>query len=360
MRQERATRRDRSVRGPTASSGSSKLLGATTKPTFTLSPPRFTTTKTITIFPQFQLGHPANGAARDGSGANGDYQVTFVLGIPGFWNARPDQGVPIIDQGDSLIAVEPQITSLQLNVADPDNPDTPRRATIAINENHHLKYIRTTVSADGFRSAHRLAHDIIMPTISRLAYVHDVAIDVIATEIVDLTSHAFSVVMKYSGAVQQFSDVRGHSSERQERLLSAYRHGISSTEPAFQALSFFRVIEACYRLRGDRIAETKERGERPNEPSEEFPVSFGEIARIGYEDSDEPAFSQYLGMKFTRVRDTLNSRVRNLLAHLDVSREILHPDDLDNANEVETVVPVLHYMARILLSAELQHLTLAN
>ena len=356
-RRERSTRRQKEVIGsPVQNLPASKLLGTTDKPQFTLEPPRFATSKTWSISPVFPPDHPAHGTARDGAGANGEYQVTFVLGVPGFWNPPIDRTKPLVDQGDSLLEVEPQITSLEMFLENPEQSSAPHRAIAAVNEHHRLKYIQTTLKADGFNQARKLAHDLIMPAISRLAYVHDAAVDVIATELVDRTSQAFSITMKQSGSIQAFSGFRGRTSVRQEKLLAVYRHGISSTEPAFQALSFFRVIEACYRLRGNRISEVKARGEQPNEPSERFPDNFQDIQNCGYEEGQEVAFAPYLGLRFTRVRDLLSDQVRNLLAHLDIHSESLHLDDFDNTSKIESVVPVLHYIARELVSTELEHL----
>jgi hypothetical protein len=195
-----------------------------------------------------------------------------------------------------------------------------------------------------------------MPTISRLAFVHDVAIDVAAVEVVDLTSRSFCIAMKQSGTVQKFSDVCGHTSFGHETLLASYRHAISSTEPAFQAISFFRVIEACYHLRGDRIRSAIASDQQPNEPGERFPDAFNEILARGYEATQETAFAPFYGMKFRRAHAILTERLRNFIAHLDIDNEIVHLDDFDDTSRVQSAVPVLHYMARELLHAELDNL----
>jgi hypothetical protein len=57
------------------------------------------------------------------------------------------------------------------------------------------------------------------------------------------------------------------------------------------------------------------------------------------------------------VHDSLTNRMRNLLAHLDINREIVHLDDFDDTSRIESVVPVVHYMARELLNVELRYLS---
>ena len=54
-------------------------------------------------------------------------------------------------------------------------------------------------------------------------------------------------------------------------LLSAYREGISSTEPLWQALSLYRVAEGVRQMRQARAAAAVAEGDTPNEPSERVP-----------------------------------------------------------------------------------------
>jgi hypothetical protein len=156
------------------------------------------------------------------------------------------------------------------------------------------------------------------------------------------------------GAVKGFADTSGASHPDHRVLLSAYPDGISSTEPLWQALSLFRVVEGVFKMREERRAALMAAGKQPpSQQAERVPAdvsTIGEPNDYGLRDSLKP----YAGQKFTQVRDTIRNKLRNAIAHLDIDSDILVQDRWEDVQKVEQVLPCLRWMARQLLDAELQ------
>ena len=65
------------------------------------------------------------------------------------------------------------------------------------------------------------------------------------------------------------------------------------------------------------------------------------------------AYRPYQGKKFTQVLEPLRDSLRNSIAHLDFERDPFGVDTHDDVVAAEQALPILRYMARILLSSEL-------
>ena len=115
--------------------------------------------------------------------------------------------------------------------------------TVEVNEHHRLRSITLEVEADSFESAVRETYNLVTPVLSRWAFVHDVAITIAGVEVHELGTDARQWRLAMAGAVKRFSGPSASSTPQDRRLLEAYREGLSSTEPLYQALSYFKVIE---------------------------------------------------------------------------------------------------------------------
>jgi len=255
--------------------------------------------------------------------------------------------------GDSLLEVAPDVTTLRLELLAEPGDSATREMTVEVNEHHRLRSITFEVEADSFESAVRETYNLVMPILSRWAFVHDVAITIAGVEVHELGTDARQWRLTMAGAVKRFSDPSASSTPQDRRLLEAYREGLSSTEPLYQALSYFKVIEGVWSLRMQRrAAAVANGGQPPREPGERVPLDSIEFLHGGeamYADAHRP----YLGKKFTQVREQLRDSLRNSIAHLDFDRDPFGVDTHDDVVAAEQALPILRYMARILLSSEL-------
>ena len=161
--------------------------------------------------------------------------------------------------------------------------------------------------------------------LSRWAFLRDVAITSPAVQIVEAATRTCLWRLLIVGAVKGFSDTLGVSNLEHQALLSAYREGISSTEPLWQVLSLFRVAEGVLQMRNARRAAAIAAGQVPAEPTERLPAtvnSVGSANDLGLTDSLRP----HAGRKFTAVLDGLRPILPNAIAHLDPDSSPLGQD----------------------------------
>lgn len=254
--------------------------------------------------------------------------------------------------GDSLIAVPDDVRVLKMDLSD----GAGNGQTVIVNANgaHRLRDVELDVQADSFENAAAIGHDLIWPMLSRWAYLHDVAITVSAVQIVEMATQAHSFSLMVVGAIKAFADTAGISEPEHRVLLSAYRDGVSSTEPLWQALSFFRVAEGVQALRNARIARLVASGAIPNEPSERVQEDLSSIGApndVGLADSLLP----FVGQKFTRVLDDIRPTLRNAIAHMSPDDgSALVQDRWEDLQRIERALPGLRWIARQMLDAELQ------
>jgi hypothetical protein len=155
------------------------------------------------------------------------------------------------------------------------------------------------------------------------------------------------------GAVKALSDNAGSTTAKVRYLLAAYREGICSTEPLYQALSLFKVVEGVYKLRGQRMDTKLTAGNSDREPGERLPEQVAVPTSTRSEAELVDALRPYAGKKFTQVRDDFRVILRNAIAHLDPDADPLASDNYADLERVHLALPVLKYMSRILLASEL-------
>lgn len=297
---------------------------------------------------------PTPGGVDPGSdGSPGRYRLTYVLAIPGRAVVQHEVNfAKLIAAGDSLLQVGPDIQTMRMDMH--DDRDNQLSLTVNVNEQHHLRDIEFEIDADSFSHAANVGHDLVAPVLSRWAYLHDVSITTSGFQIIELATQTQQFWVRMIGAVKGFGDTNGTSHLDHRLLLSAYREGISSTEPLWQAVSLFRVMEGVFKMRDERRAVLVAKGQQPpSQQAERVPddvTTIGEANDFGLHDSLKP----YAGQKFTQVRDTIRGKLRNAIAHLDVDSDILVHDHWEDLQKVEATLPALRWMARQLLDAELQ------
>jgi hypothetical protein len=308
---------------------------------------------TYWVVPQFDAPTaPPSPSEPAPSGSHGIYQLVYVLAIPGRTVVQDEVDfAKLVQTGDSLLEVPLEVHQLQIDRH--DGGSYQRTAIVHVNAAHRLRDVELEVQADSFAQAASIGHDFVAPLLSRWAFLHDVAITTSAVQIVETATqiHQWSQLMV--GAVKAFSDTSGVSDPNHRILLSAYREGIGSTEPLWQALSLFRAAEGVLYMRQARKAATIAAGQTPSEPSETVPkdlTSIGQPNDYELQNSLKP----HAGRKFTAALDTIRPALRNAIAHLDLDNAMLVQDRWADLQQVEQALPGLRWIARQLLDAELQ------
>jgi len=286
------------------------------------------------------------------TGSPGRYELTFVLAVPGRAVVQDEVNfAQLVQGGDSLLEVPPGTSELRITLR--DDAGSEQSAVAHVNASRRLRDIELAIQADSFTQAASRGHDLVSQVLSRWAFLHDAAITTSAVQIVETATQTRLWRLLIIGAVKRFSDTMGVSNREHQALLSAYREGISSTEPLWQVLSLFRVAEGVLQMRNTRRAAALAAGQVPAEPAERVPAtvdSLGPANDLGLADSLRP----YAGRKFTAVLDGLRPILRNAIAHLDPDSSPLSQDRWDDLDKAEQALPALRWIARQLLDAELQ------
>lgn len=285
------------------------------------------------------------------TGSLGIYKLTYVLAVPGRAVVQDEVNfAKLVQAGDSLLEVLPGIQQLRIDL---DDDAGRQQAIVHVNADRRLRDVELEIRADSFADAASRGHDLVAPLLSRWAFLHDAAITTSAVQIIEAATQVHQWTQLMTGAVKAFSDTTGVSDPDHRILLSAYREGISSTEPLWQALSLFRVAEGVVQMRKARNAAARAAGQVPAEPSGRVPAdptSLGPPNDAGLGESLRP----HAGRKFTAVLDDIRPALRNAIAHLDPDGTPLIQDRWDDLHKVEQALPGLRWIARQLLDAEIQ------
>jgi hypothetical protein len=298
----------------------------------------------FSIVPTDSSGAEPAGGPR---GSAGVYDITFVLGVPGIGSVvtAVDIGA-ILASGDSMLASGD--VRVELSTADP-----PSRSTWLFRANAQRRLARAEVAlqANNFPEAHREAYNQVMPQLSRLALEANVPIEVRAVVGVERQSRTVWVGATVVGATGSIADVSGLMTPELAPLLATYREGLNSTAPLYQALSFFKVTEAVSALHTQRTRSARRTGTTvaPDPTTQTIPAS---VEDLGDTWTSE-IFRDYLGMTFGAVKESFTEVIRNAVAHLTPGREIRIADRLEDIDECRRAVPVLRYMAREMIRAEI-------
>ncbi|MCZ9884738.1 hypothetical protein NFJ07_23420 [Arthrobacter sp. B2a2-09] len=305
-----------------------------------------------TVVPEFPEPDPRSKLGNGPTGSAGDYIVVYRLGVPGVQTVSSEFNFGTLEStGDSLIEAPSDAAQLVVELmAAPDAP-TSQTLTLGVNREHRLSSVTVRCNAKNFEGAAALAHDLVMPILSQLAFNHEVAITTTGREILEIATEARQLSQIAVGAVKGMTSGLWASTPEQRRLLSSYREGLSSSEPLYQALSFYKVIEGVLTMRTIEDADLRARGETPNRESERIPQDITAVLHPYDSVLLSEAFAPYLGRKFADVRDDLRESLRNNISHMDFSAAPFGADSYGDVMAVLRSLPVLRYMARTLLSS---------
>jgi hypothetical protein len=220
---------------------------------------------------------------------------------------------------------------------------------------HALARAEVILDATDFDAAVAEAHDFVIPILSYWSHRYDVAIGVVGYHAEELRSSVQRLHFGFLGQVQQMDIEEGvRISCLESRLvLSAYREGVSASDRFYAVLSFARAVEGVRHLRAQRRQRLRDRDMPYRDPGERFPKSLDDLPTVELTQRD--SFKPYLGRKFTDVMDNeLRGPIRNAVAHLDPTQRVLSADRWADLARCEEVLPVLKYMAHVMIGNELQ------
>ena len=317
--------------------------------------PNVTTFTNVIVVPRFPPDHPLGGVNLSPKGSAGNYTVDVVLGVPGispsaFTNIDWDR---IRSAGDSLLEV-PGATSLtqEWQVGGPDGPRI-ISYEFRLNDMRRLSTGSTRLFAAGFPDALAAAFEVLESYLSSLSFQYDIPAEAIAWRVTEEETGAVQFAMKHLGKIKRIEPgTTLLTTPGTRELLATWRESMNAATPMGQALGFYKIIERVHHYRVEREVQTRGTDRHYVSPRERMPANIQEV-EADYEAASK-AFTAYLGMKFTKVwKEDLRDRIRNAVAHLREDAPSLTPDRSADVETCREAVPVLHYIARTMLRAEI-------
>lgn len=181
------------------------------------------------------------GTADKPAGSRGLYDIVFVLGVPGVSSVTTSLDFDAIATGgDSLL----QGSGLHVQLESSDGRWL-HAARVVPNASGRLAQIRLTVTADDFSSAENEAFDVVMPTLSRIAFEADTPLEVTAISLTERATQTRQLRTTLVGAVQPAPEIAGTTTPELRMFLAAYREGLNGNSPLYQALSFYKILEGA-------------------------------------------------------------------------------------------------------------------
>lgn len=313
--------------------------------------PRVTEYNVVTTVPKSQSGE-----AGPPAGAAGRYEVVFILGVPGISSVMTSLNWDdVLTEGDSLLVGN----GLQMDLQGPEGSAS-NVAAIVSNAHGRLAQVRLTVTGSDFASAEAEAHNEVMPVLSWIAFEADTPLEVKAVVMTDQATQTRRIGATLAGSEQPAPGFAGMLTPELRPLLAAYREGLNSTAPLYQALSFYKVIEGVASFRKHRVRATA-KGVAPvdlDTLSRRIPADPSELPVVT--PWARSVFTPYLGKTFAEITEAVRNPIRNAVVHLTPGRDIRVADYLADVRACQGIVPILCYVARALIKDELAWISPAD
>lgn len=310
-----------------------------TKKPFLLPRPPFNKRMEITY------GPPQNSIPR---GEKGEYQLIYILCIPGKNAFRDVLNIEeIMQSGDSLIYIGKDI-EIEMKLSN-ENGTTDIKVKSGLNGN--MAVISLKVDAENFIDAERKSYNFLMPVLSNWSFYYDVAVDFTGYEVLEKATGIKKWSFGLVGEIKSFTNSEFETKNEFRPVLAAYREATNSTNIFYQVLSFYKVWEGVKTLRALRHKKIHGEGNKPVTPEERFPVSIDDLKDVDPWTKHE--LKEYEGKKYSWVLDQHRSLIRNAVAHLKPTDNVLEPDRYDDVAACERGLLVLKYIVREVLNNEL-------
>lgn len=323
-----------------------------TVPTIQIPRPDINGREQIIIVPELAPAAPGASIPRSPEGSPGSYIITFLLSIPGKEQFRDELDLnKLIQSGDSLLLLPQEVAQVQITLF---NDKETVLVTIVKNDHGALARAQLQLFGSNFVEAETNAYNIVMPLLSRLSYLHDVAIDITGYQVIEEQTGSQKWMVGLIGKAKAFEfNIADVSKPPYRTVFSAYREALNATNPFYRLLCFYRVIEGVKKLRTQRRATALRAGDEYREPPDER-IPSAESDCGGSDPVVLDSFKPYLGKKFTWVLNQMRSLLRNAVAHLDPEGDTLDADKYEDIATCEQGLPVLKYISRVMLHNELQ------
>jgi hypothetical protein len=276
------------------------------------------------------------------------------------WNASPD--LP----GGSLIAIAKpaprekyDVTSINVDTAllpvDGNQQPITLRYRFIPNTEGYLSTIKVNLFANNVIHAEDVAYKHLAPILSEWAFVHDVPLDLarIRTEEVATKTcqcrYTRQAYLKVPANSAYFSGTG--SLPEQYHPLVFYREALSATNPLYQYLCFYKVVELIGGLRQARVAEARKAGTQPSVTAERLVRDAWLTKNVA-----ENLLSEVENRTFNHIRDNVLRPQRHRIAHafLDDEGPTANPaEELLNSTNLYRLLPLIKYIARTMVTNEM-------
>lgn len=307
----------------------------------------FMTYTTVPVFSGGQAGPP--------EGGRGMHDVIVALGVP-----SRDMYLIEVDFGAAMKSGDSQIVfqGAELNVI---ISGTSQNISVTLHGNTEgrLAQIRLSVDADCFFAAERFTHDIVMPLISRIAYETNTALDVRTTVVTERRTGIQSIGGTVLGRPAVLGRIEGPMTPELRPLLASFREGLTVNSVPYQALAFWKVIEGVSTFHINRTRKKDGSQTSITDPDgHRLPPRLEDLLDQDFWTRD--CFAPYLGKTFGEVKTEMAKPIRDAVAHIVPGLDFHSTDVFDDLQACRLAVPVLRYMARVLIEAEIAGLAVSN
>jgi len=216
------------------------------------------------------------------------------------------------------------------------------------NNKGRLSHINVHCHALGFSQAIELTLAGVRPFLSGWSLRINVPISIFRIRALEDKSQVVRNILYhqlYSPVRLSESDLnRMYEMPEDDRIVSFYHDALNATDPKYQYLCYYKVIELSYSLRAKKASEAKAQGRPFAMPKEVLPDSESFTCHL-----TPDVRVQVVGQKFTSVRDNILRPLRNRIAHgfLEEDGGEIIPD-----KEVYPHLPVAKYVAEQLIFHE--------
>jgi hypothetical protein len=191
------------------------------------------------------------------------------------------------------------------------------------------------ITLDGAVSYARAAANLFAVSLSAATNIPCI-FDIIQVRSADTQLQYSRVTLPYPEAVLQIASYQSISAL--EPFITVYAEGLREQSVFYRFLCFFKVVD---KLLSSVLPQLRKLGEM-------YSVAGPNFSGTIPSDPFDKVAPDYVGKKYTAVRDSLQERYRNVIAHLDVSSPI-RPFDVSSEGDVGAASRVMAYVAHDLL-----------
>ena len=319
-----------------------------------LDRPNVNSTAIITMVPVLQSPYDSRVKVEvPKEGGPGTYKATYVFATPG--RALFQTNIDIesfLKSGESLLLMsKDKILKTEL-FSNPGHTNLIGMIQLIPNEKGELARAEMQLEAANLLDAHKKSYDAVLPLVSWLSAVHDVAIEIVGYQISEqktgLSLYQFYLIGNPKG-ITLSDPTSGHISKQEFRaLFAAYREALNSNNPFYQFLCYFKVIEGIkqMRIRSQRAQKVPKKLQSAFLSTEVMPEA---TKMTGVDPWDLALFTHHQEKTFEHLVEEFKPLVRNAVAHLNPQGNSLVIDKFEDVQLCRETIPVIKFMAREML-----------